>query len=242
MPKSFFISDVHLTANHSELEKTKEKKLLSFLDYCAKYGERLIIVGDLFDFWFEYRTVIPRGFSRIFCALARLSDLQKDVHYITGNHDFWMRNYLTSEFQVHLHFDKFTPVIDQKKFYIFHGDGLAKNDYGYRILKKIFRNKINIFLYSLLHPDIGIPLAKRVSALSRKHTSKDGLPEDQDYFNKATDLFNEGYDIVVCGHLHSPKIKKVAQKTYLNLGDWIEHFTFAEYENGDLSLKTWTQT
>lgn len=239
MSKTFFISDVHLTAEDTPEEKEKEKKLLSFLKYFERNGERLIIVGDLFDFWFEYRTVIPRGHTRLLCALLNLKEQHKELHYVTGNHDFWMRDFLSSEFKMNIHQDNFSMLIDGKKFFIFHGDGTAKNDRGYRILKKIFRNKTNIFLYSLLHPDIGIPFAKWISSLSRKHTDQEEPPDDSDYLEKATQLFGNGFDYVLCGHLHYPKFQTFGNKIYVNLGDWINHFTYGEFENAKLNLKTW---
>ncbi len=239
MGKIFFISDVHLTTNYSKSEKQKEKRLLSFLDYVSHYGDRLFIVGDLFDFWFEYRTVIPRGYTNILCSLARLRELDKEIHYITGNHDFWMKDFLSQELKINIHIDNFDYMVENKKFYIFHGDGIAKNDRGYRLLKKIFRNKINIFLYSLIHPDIGIPLAKWISSLSRKHTFKDNAPQDLDYIQKAIKKFKQGYDFVICGHLHWPKYLTFGQKVYVNLGDWITHFSYAEYEDQQIKLLTW---
>jgi UDP-2,3-diacylglucosamine hydrolase len=168
-----------------------------------------------------------------------LANQGKEIHYITGNHDFWMRDYLSSEFKIKIHLDKFTLSIGGKNFYIFHGDGLTKKDWGYRFLKKIFRNKYNILLYSLVHPDIGIPFAKWISNLSRQHTSQNSPPDDKDYLNKAFHLFENGYDYVICGHLHFPTFKKFEQKIYINLGDWINHFTYAEYKNNKLELKKW---
>ncbi len=239
MGRSFFISDVHLGTNHSKSELVKEKRLLSFFDYVAQYGDRLFIVGDLFDFWFEYRTVIPKGYSRVLCALSQLRELGKEMHYITGNHDFWMRDYLSREYNIHIHVDALEYSLDGKRFYLFHGDGLARKDRGYRLLKKIFRCKINIFLYGLLHPDLGVPLAKWISSLSRSHTSGYGPPDDSDYLQEASRKFQEGFDYVIFGHLHFPKLEYFGQKVYVNLGDWIEHFTYAEYDGEELRLLEW---
>ncbi|MEJ2633664.1 MAG: UDP-2,3-diacylglucosamine diphosphatase [Calditrichia bacterium] len=239
MGSSFFISDVHLGTQHSRAERLKEKRLISFLDHVAQYGDRLFIVGDLFDFWFEYRSVIPRGYTKILCALSQLNELGKELHYIAGNHDFWMRDFLQTEFNIQMHFNDFEYTLGNERLYIFHGDGLAKNDWGYRLLKRIFRNKINIFLYSLIHPDIGIPLAKWVSSLSREHTQGDNPPNDKDYLERAIQKFEEGYDYVIFGHLHYPKVQHYGQKIYINLGDWIDHFTYAEHDGESLNLLTW---
>ena len=239
MANTYFISDIHLGAGNKKSEKIKERALLNFLDHVGQYGDQLVIVGDLFDFWFEYRSVIPRGYTRAICGLARLRELGKEIHYVAGNHDFWMRNFLNKELGFKIHYDDFELEMNDKRFYIMHGDGVAKHDKGYRFLKRVFRNKINIFLYSLLHPDLGIPLAQWVSGISRNHTSFSGPPEDHDYVELAMQKFELGFDYFLFGHLHSPKIQMFGQKVYINLGDWINNFTYAIYDGEDLALKTW---
>lgn len=239
MGYSYFFSDVHLGMRQAKAEKQKEDKLLKFLDHVAISGDRLFIVGDLFDFWFEYRTVVPRGYMRVLSALSQLRELGKELHYIAGNHDFWIRDFLTSEMDIEVHFDALEYTIAGKRFYIHHGDGIAKHDKGYRFLKKIFRNRFNIFLYSLLHPDLGIPLAKWVSNLSRNHTAPEGTPDDTDYREEAMRKFRQGYDYVIFGHLHYPILQMYGEKTYVNLGDWMEHFTYAVFDGTDLQLLKW---
>ena len=135
-------------------EAQKQQMLLSFLDHVAAEGEQLYILGDLFDFWFEYRTVIPRGFMPVLSALARLDERHLDLHYVAGNHDFWVRDFLTEEMGFRMHFDPVETMIEGRRFFLHHGDGVAKNDKGYRIMKRVFRYPPNIFLYSLLHPDL----------------------------------------------------------------------------------------
>lgn len=239
MGNTFFISDVHLGTSHTRGEILKEKRLLAFFDHVAQYGERLFIVGDLFDFWFEYRTVIPKGYSRVLCALSQLRELGKEMHYIAGNHDFWMRDYLQKEFDIHIHFNPLDYTLYGKRFYICHGDGIAKDDRAYRVMKKIFRCKINIFLYGLLHPDIGVPLAKWVSSLSRAHSAGGGPPDDTDYIETAFRQFEAGFDYAVFGHLHAPKYQVFGQKVYVNLGDWIEHFSYAVFDGEEMKLLRW---
>ncbi|MFZ0391566.1 MAG: UDP-2,3-diacylglucosamine diphosphatase [Calditrichia bacterium] len=239
MRSTFFISDVHLGADSPRIEKQKERKLLSFLDHVSQTGDRLFIVGDLFDFWFEYRTVIPRGYTRILCSLSHLRELDVEMHYIAGNHDFWMRNFLEDELNIHIHFDEYDCTISGKRFHIFHGDGIARHDKGYRFMKKIFRSRTNIFLYSLVHPDLGIPFAKWISSLSRKHTGSGNPPDDSDYVAAATQKFKEGFDYVIYGHLHFPRHEVFAQKEYINLGDWITNYSYAEYRDKELELKRW---
>ncbi|RMF56374.1 MAG: UDP-2,3-diacylglucosamine diphosphatase [Calditrichaeota bacterium] len=238
MPLTYFFSDVHLGTRHTKSEKIKENRLLAFLDHVAISGERLFILGDLFDFWFEYRTVIPRGYTRILSALSRLQELGIDIQYVAGNHDFWMRDFLSKELKIQVHFDPVDITLENKRFFLHHGDGIAKHDKGYRFLKRIFRNPINIFLYSLLHPDLGIPLAKWVSQLSRNHTSR-GIPDDRDYRELAVQKFQEGFDYVVFGHLHYPVIQPYGEKWYVILGDWIEYFTYAVFDGKEMQLLTW---
>ncbi len=239
MGLSYFISDVHLGMANTKSERVKERKLLSFLDHVATTGDRLFIVGDLFDFWFEYRTVIPRGYTRVLCALNHLNELGKELHYIAGNHDFWMRDFLSREMHFRIHMDPLDCIVENKRFYINHGDGIARKDRGYRLLRRIFRNKINIFLYSLIHPDIGIPFAKWISSLSREHTAHGGVPNDTDYLQLAIEKFQEGFDFVVMGHLHMPNYQIIGEKVYVNLGDWIDHFTYAVFDGDSLELKRW---
>ncbi len=239
MGNTYFISDAHLGAGSPELERLKEEKLLQFFNHVSEKGERLFIVGDLFDFWFEYRSVLPRGHTRILCGLNRMQELGIDLHYVAGNHDFWMRDYLASEFGFHIHFDEVEWSCAGKRFYIFHGDGLAKDDTGYRFLKRVFRNRVNIFLFSILHPDVGIPFAKWISSLSRRHTSRDTPPLDDDYISRAVKKFDEGFDYAIFGHLHSPRYQELGKKVYINLGDWIENFSYAKFDKKNLHLLSW---
>ncbi len=241
MSKTFFFSDVHLGAGDAATEKQKQKRLLTFLQHVSETGERLFIVGDLFDFWFEYRTVIPRGYMPVLGALQRLMEDGVELHYIAGNHDFWVRDFLTREMGFQMHFEPAGFEISGKRFFIHHGDGVPKWDKGYRLMKRIFRNRTNIFLYSLLHPDLGIPLAKWVANLSRNH-QKNREIDDSDYRELAQEKFREGFDYVIFGHLHFPMLEDFGGKFYVNLGDWMEHFTYAEFDKEGFRLLKWGQT
>jgi UDP-2,3-diacylglucosamine hydrolase len=238
MGKTFFFSDVHLGTNDKAAEKIKEQKLLSFLEYVEKAGERLYIMGDLFDFWFEYRTVIPRGYMRVLSALARLQEKGIELHYVAGNHDFWVRDFLTVEMGIQMHFDPIEQEIEGSRFFLHHGDGVAKFDKGYRLMKRVFRYPPNIFLYSLLHPDIGIPLAKWVANLSRNHQKHREI-DDSDYRELAAQKFAEGCKYVIFGHLHHPIRDEFSGGVYLNLGDWMRHFTYAVFDGKSLQLCHW---
>ncbi|RMG67468.1 MAG: UDP-2,3-diacylglucosamine diphosphatase [Calditrichaeota bacterium] len=239
MAKTYFFSDAHLGMSPPKSERVKERRLLSFLDHVATSAERLVIVGDLFDFWFEYRTVVPRGYTRVLCALSHLRDLGKEIHYVAGNHDFWMRDFLRDELGIQIHFDALELTIAGKRFFVLHGDGVSRRDWRYRILKRIFRHPVNIFLYSLLHPDVGIPLARWVAALSRDRASPGELPDESDYIRLAMAKFEQGFDYAIFGHLHHPSYQVFGEKVYLNLGDWITHFTYGEFDGYRLELNSW---
>jgi UDP-2,3-diacylglucosamine hydrolase len=239
MSRVFFFSDAHLGLESEEKEREKESRLLRFLDHVEGHATHLFIVGDLFDAWFEYATVIPKGYHRL---LTRLEDLARkgiETHYLAGNHDYWMRDYFSKHLGIVIHSDPFTISIAGKSFYLHHGDGLATNDMGYRILKKILRNPISIRLYTWIHPDIGIRIARLSSRKSRHYTSHKDYGESDGMQRWAARRIREGADFVVMGHRHHPTSVVIGNGLYVNLGDWISFFTYAEYADGKLELKTW---
>lgn len=233
----YFISDVHLGVKSPTGIREQETILLDFLEEIRKDAKELIIVGDLFDCWIEYKQVVPKGFYRFF---AKLDDMLKEglkVTYLSGNHDFWYGNYFKDEFGINIIHHPISKEIEGKKFYIHHGDGLAYKDTGYKILKKILRNKAAQFFYSLVHPDVGIWLAKKSSSSSREYTGKKNFsPKDglQDY---AVKKFSEGYDFVVMGHRHYAYTHREGNGLYMNLGDWVKLFTYGEFRNEEFKLK-----
>lgn len=241
MVKAFFISDAHLGLETKDKEKEKERKLIGFLQHVKEHGSHLFIVGDLFDAWFEYRTVIPKGFHRLFTSLEDLTQQGIEVHYLAGNHDYWMGNFFHEYLGINIYFEPFTITIDGKKFYFHHGDGLTGKDLGYRILKKLLRNPLNIWLYSWLHPDVGILLAKLSSRKSRYHTMQKEYGPEDGLHKFAAKKINEGIDYVIMGHRHKPTVVPIGNGMYINLGDWISFFTYAEFSHGNLELKTWKQ-
>lgn len=238
----FFISDAHLGENFQEREKHKKERLESFLAMVAEKGEKLFVVGDLFDFWFEYKHAIPKEHLQIILKLADLKKRGIELYYITGNHDHWLGDFLSREVGFTIYRDQANIIIDNKKVHIIHGDGLARNDVGYRILKKILRNRVNIFLYRLITPDIGIPLAKFVSGKSRGYTQK--RPKESfldEYRQYARDRLKAGDDVVIIAHTHVPEQIESDQGLYFNTGDWVENFTYVEYDQGGFKLKKWEQ-
>ncbi len=235
----FFISDVHLGLAGREEERAKEDRLLRFLKHILPSTTTLFVVGDLFDFWFEYKTVIPKGFHRTLSALQEFTDRGIPVHFLTGNHDYWMRDFFTSELGIQMHFAPFETIVEEKRVYLHHGDGLAHNDLGYRLIKPVLRNPVSIWLYRWLHPDLGVRLARGSSRTSRQYTAHKHYGEEEGMIQYATVKIKNGVDIVVMGHRHEPGILRIDQGTYLNLGDWITHNTYGELTRGKIDLKTW---
>lgn len=239
MEKAFFISDIHIGSGAKSEEEKKLNQLISFFNYINQSGNQLFIVGDLFDFWFEYNHVVPNSYFKIFYQIHELVKNNVAVHFLPGNHDSWVKNFFTDQVGMRVHPEILTFEIQGKQLFLFHGDGISKKDVGYRILKKIFRSPINIFLYRLLHPDIGIPLAKLMSTGSRKHTAGKELNDEEDYINFAMEKFNLGFDCVIVGHTHKPLHKKINNHVLLNLGDWIDYFSYGKLEGGNLTLNYW---
>jgi len=239
MEKIFFISDIHFGAGNQFEEIEKLNRLTSFFNYIDQPGNQLYIVGDLFDFWFEYQHVVPNAHFKIFYHIHRLIENQVAVHFLPGNHDSWTNSFFTEQIKMVVHPEIFAFEIQAKKILLFHGDGISKKDVGYRILKKIFRNPVNIFFYRLLHPDLGIPFAKLMSMSSRKHTSGRELNDEEDYWNFATEKFTQGFDYVIVGHSHKPLYRAMDNHVFLNLGDWIHHFSYGELNQGKLTLHYW---
>lgn len=241
MRKTYFFSDVHLGLGSKEEELKKEHSLVKFLETVERDGEQVFIVGDLFDYWFEYKTVVPKGFFRLFNKLAGLTEKGIAVSYLAGNHDFWLKSYFLDELGVHVFPDPIERTIHGKRFYIHHGDGLMKNDTGYRILKRILRNRLNIFLFSLLHPDLASRIARGSSQASRNHVGKRTF-EEHDMVAFAEKKIQDGFDFVVMGHNHVPLRRNIGKGAYVNLGDWISEYTYAVFDGKKLELKKWKAT
>ena len=239
MSKIYFFSDVHLGAHSEKLEKLKEQRLLSFLKKIQNEDADLVIVGDLFDFWFEYKYVVPRQHFRVLGLLSLLA-ADRNIHYLAGNHDFWLDSFIRQEIGLIVHDDDFVLKNAGRRIYVRHGDGLLRNDYGYRFLKRILRNKVNIFLYQLLHPDFGIPFALFLSHLSRNSgEKKSDTYMDDDYRDYAHEKLKSGFDMVVLGHTHWAALAPFKNGYYINPGFWGMNFTFAVVEDGEPGLFMW---
>ncbi|MBI3003793.1 MAG: UDP-2,3-diacylglucosamine diphosphatase [Ignavibacteriales bacterium] len=237
--KTYFFSDAHLGLGSREEEREKEQRVVDFLSLVLQDAEQLFIVGDLFDFWFEYKSVVPKGYFRLFSKIAELRDAGVRVSFLAGNHDFWLKGYFRDELGMQVFLEPIERVIRGKRFLIHHGDGLLKNDTGYKILKSILRNRVNMFLFSLVHPDIAGAIARWSSRKSRQHTSKRPL-EEGDMIHHAGQKIGEGFDYVVMGHNHLPQFRKIGNGVYVNLGDWISENTYAVFDGKKLELKKWS--
>ena len=236
MDKIYFISDAHLGAHPKEIEKIKVANLISFLNSFQNEADYLYIVGDLYDFWFEYSKAIPKVNLKVLAKLNQLIESGTEVRYLTGNHDLWQNGYLQNEIGVKIYHEPLEANHNSLKLYIAHGDGLIKRNWSLRLQKRIFKNPLNIFLYRLLHPDIGIPLAMKVSAKSKEREER---RFEQEYRGFAIAKLNVGFQAVILGHTHVPLFEKINSGFYINLGDWMRKFTYLEMTGKKLQLKSW---
>jgi len=237
MALTYFISDVHLGELPPDREKKRVNHFINFLISLEENADRIFFVGDLFDFWFEYKYAIPKKHFRILNQLARLRAKNIEIHYLPGNHDFWLGEFFQKELGIFTYDNEWTGQLNGKRFYIYHGDGVAKKDVGYRILKRILRNKFNQKIFRYIHPDWGIPFARFVSGSSRQYTNQIKLNDQGDYILFAQKKFSEQYDYVIMGHRHKPFMYEENKKKYVNLGDWLENYSYAVFDEKDLVIK-----
>jgi UDP-2,3-diacylglucosamine hydrolase len=241
--KVYFLSDFHLGAPDHASSLAREKRIVSFLDHAKQDAAMIFIVGDLFDFWFEYRTVVPKGYVRILGKLAELTDNQIPVHFFVGNHDMWMSGYFERELNIPVFFDSKTYTFNGKNFLVGHGDGLGPGDHGYKFIKKVFRNPLCRFLFGLLPPFFGISLANFFSKRSRIMTGSNDekfLGEENEWLVVYTKdkLKEEHFDYFVFGHRHLPIDFQLNEHSrYINLGDWIKYNSYAEFDGNQVQLK-----
>ncbi|MBU0982284.1 MAG: UDP-2,3-diacylglucosamine diphosphatase [candidate division Zixibacteria bacterium] len=233
----YIFSDAHLGAGRGEHDEAKLANIARLFELVKADGDRLVILGDLFDFWFEYKHAIPKEHHEMLFMLRDLTRRGIAVDYISGNHDFWMDDYFEAQLKVAVHRDSLDLDYAGRKLHLIHGDGLAPADKGYRILKCILRNRFNIWLYRKLPPDWAIPLAKWVSGSSREYTSQRDPVFAPDYQAYAEQKLKTGYDIVAIGHLHIPIRKEFDGGVYVNTGDFIGHFSYARLDDRGITLE-----
>ena len=243
--KIYFSSDNHLGAPNAESSIARERIFISWLNHIQKDVGVLFLLGDLFDFWFEYKTVVPKGFVRVLGKLAELSDQGVEIHFFTGNHDLWVRDYFQKELGFIVHHEPQDFVLNEKKFLIGHGDGLGPKDIGFKRMKKVFTAPFFKWLYRWIHPDIGMRIGTYLSLKNKIISEEEDivfLGEEKEwlvqYCNKKQ--AEEKRDFFVFGHRHLPLNLPIGTDArYINLGDWITHFTFAEFDGKLLELKKW---
>ncbi len=245
--KIYFLSDFHLGAPNAQASLIREKKIIKFLDEIKADAEQIFIVGDLFDFWYEYKKVVPKGYVRILGKLAEITDSGIPIHFFVGNHDMWMKDYFKTELNIPVYFEPHPFTFNNKTFLIGHGDGLGPGDYGYKFIKKIFRNKISQFFFGILPPYIGMGMANFFSQKSRAQTGQTDeifLGEEKEWliiYCKEV-LKTQSYDYFIFGHRHLPiNFNLSASSLYVNLGDWIKYDSYAVFDGEKLELKYYKQ-
>jgi len=231
----YFFSDAHLGAAVGSTERVRW--LIEFLEGLPDSIGGLLIVGDLFDFWFEYAHAIPKGYFSVLHALAKITARGVPTLYFGGNHDFWAGSYLRDEIGMQVSETPLEFTIQGRRLFVAHGDGLGRGDSGYKFLKGVLRNRVCIALYRSVHPDIGIPFAYRLSEISRRYTEPRAVLLPKLVKGIALPHIAEGAEIVVIGHVHEPAHFHLKDGEFVILGDWVTNFTYGVLEGGKISLR-----
>lgn len=245
--KIYFLSDFHLGAPDAAQSLIREKRIITFLDEIKGHAETIFIVGDMFDFWYEYKKVVPKGYVRLLGKLAEITDSGVPVHFFVGNHDMWMKDYLQKELNIAVYFEPKEFIFSGKQMLIGHGDGLGPGDYGYKFLKKVFRNRVCQGLFGILPPYIGMGIANYFSRKSRAATGQSEevfLGEDKEWLiiYCKEQLKAKQFDYFIFGHRHLPIDFSLGKGSrYINLGDWIRYNSYAVFDGENLELKYYQQ-
>src|SRR5690606_33078114 len=242
----YFASDNHLGAPTRADSLPREKKFVAWLEEIKHDAAAIFLLGDLFDFWFEYKTVVPKGFTRTLGKLAEISDSGIPVYYFVGNHDLWMNGYFEEELNIPVYHKPKEFTFNNKLFFIGHGDGLGPGDKGYKRMKKVFTNPISKWFYRWLHPDWGVKLAHYLSVKNKLISGEEDakfLGEDEEWLVQYAKkkLKEKHRDYFVFGHRHLPlEIDLGNGSTYINLGDWISHFTYGKFDGETMVMKNYS--
>ncbi|WP_083639139.1 UDP-2,3-diacylglucosamine diphosphatase [Algoriphagus marinus] len=240
--KLFFASDFHLGAPNETESKLREKRIIRWLESISKEAAAIFLVGDIFDFWFEYGQVIPKGFIPFISKISQLRDQGIPIYFFTGNHDLWMKDYFTAELGIPIFHEPILLRVNNEKILVGHGDGLGPGDYSYKILKKIFTNPISKWLFRWIHPDFGVKLAKAWSGHSRitniAKNESHFLGDDEWLWQYCKEVeAGTHHDYYIFGHRHLPLELKVSENsTYFNLGEWVNQNTFLEFDGEKFEL------
>ncbi len=241
--KIYFASDFHLGVPDFEKSLVREKLIVKWLDEIKQDAQEIYLMGDVFDFWFEYKHTVPKGFSRLLGKLAEITDSGIPVTFFTGNHDMWMFDYFPKELGVNIFRNPITREYNGKKFYLGHGDGLGPGDHGYKFIKKVFANPVCQWLFARLHPNFAMSMANFWSNKSRLSNG----PLDEKFNGEENEwlvvyskeiLIKEHFDYFIFGHRHLPlDIKLNNSSRYINLGEWVNYKSFAVFDGKNLELK-----
>jgi UDP-2,3-diacylglucosamine hydrolase len=241
--KIYFASDQHFGAPTPELSFPREQKFVAWLDQIKPDAEAVFLLGDLFDFWFEYKTVVPKGFIRVLGKLAELRDSGIPIYFFVGNHDLWMNDYFEKELNIPVYHDNKEFTFNDKTFLIGHGDGKGPGDKGYKRMKKVFTAPFSKWLYRWLHPDIGMQLAQYLSVKNKMISGVEDvtfLGEDKEWLilYAKRKLETKHYNYLIFGHRHLPmKLSIGKDSEYVNLGDWIHYFTYGVFDGNTFEIK-----
>ena len=248
MKKVYFLSDLHLGAPYIEGSKEAERRVVRFLDQIGKDAAAIYLAGDVLDYWYEYKYVVPKGYVRFFGKLAELADAGVKITWIIGNHDIWIFDYLPSELGIEVIDGELIREIFGKNLFIAHGDGVGRIPAGFRFMRGIFRNKFCQFLYSGIHPRWTIPFATRWSQSSRKRGLNRGVP-DLNLLNGLREFCesflkeNPDIDYFMFGHVHVVADEKISSHTrMIVLGEWLSLFSYAVMDpSGEITVKYWKE-
>ncbi|MFV0248682.1 MAG: UDP-2,3-diacylglucosamine diphosphatase [Tenacibaculum sp.] len=244
--KLYFASDQHLGAPTPKASFMREKKFVNWLNAIKKDASGIFLLGDLFDFWFEYKTVVPKGFVRVLGKLAELTDNGIPVYFFVGNHDLWMKDYFKKELGVMVFHKPQVFKLNNTICFIGHGDGLGPNDKWYKRMKKVFTFPLFQCMFSWLHPDLGLALGQHLSVKNKlTSAAKDSgfLGEDKEWLVQycKRKLKTAHYNYFVFGHRHLPlNIKLSESSNYINLGDWISYFSYGVFQKDSFQIKTYS--
>ena len=237
----YFASDFHLGAPNSAKSREREDKIVRWLEWIRPTCSELFLMGDIFDFWFEYRYVVPKGFVRLFGKLAQLSDEGVQIYFFKGNHDMWVKGYFQEELGIKVLSDEMIMERSGKTFYLHHGDGLGPGDKKYKLLRKIFRNPLCQWLFGILPPAIGMGIAQAWSGHSRasQGATEQFLGADREWlaiYAKEI-LADKHFDYFVFGHRHLPMDLQLSDMSrYINIGEWLNYCSYAVFDGKDLKL------
>ncbi|WNW01409.1 UDP-2,3-diacylglucosamine diphosphatase [Tenacibaculum sp. HL-MS23] len=243
--KVYFASDQHLGAPTAEASFPREQKFVRWLNEVKEDAEAIFLLGDLFDFWFEYKTVVPKGFVRVLGKLAEIKDSGIPIYFFVGNHDLWMADYFEKELNIPVFHNPQEFSINGKTLLVGHGDGLGPEDKGYKRMKKVFTFKPFKWLFRWLHPDLGVRLGQYMSVKNKMISGDEDfkfLGEDKEWLVQycKRKLETKHYDYFIFGHRHLPlEIKLQENSRYINTGDWVQYFTYGVFNNNTIRLTTY---